>query len=158
VPRQAGSRLSSQTLGAMSTHQFWFRSKLFEIEPGEDQQTNPLCFGRQLSHWLRERLIAQGRSVEDVIPEDWGWCLVVQRKPFLLWVGCVSVHDYSKTKPSDPLPKGSEVVWACTVVAEQSVLGKLFRREDPTPAVDELFKQALSIVESNGSNTLVPQP
>jgi hypothetical protein len=96
----------------MSTHQFWFRSSLFEIEPGEDEETNPLRFGRQLARWLRERLVAEGRAVEEVVPEDWGWCLVVQRKPFLLWVGCVGVHDYAISKPGDQPPCGSEMVWA----------------------------------------------
>jgi len=141
----------------MNTHQFWFRSTLFEIEPGEDVDTNPLCFGRQLARWLRERLVAQGRSVEDVTPEDWGWCLVVQRKPFLLWVGCVSVHDYATTRPTGAVPRGSDVVWACTVVAEQSLLGKL-RGVNPVPAVEELFRQTRGIVEAEGSNAFVPQP
>ena len=141
----------------MSTTQLWFRSTLFEIEPGEDEETNPLCFGRQLARWLRERLVANGRSVEDVIPEDWGWCLIVQRKPFLLWVGCVSVHDYATTKPGDPLPRGSEVVWACTVVAERSLLGKL-RGIKTAPALEALFQQTHGIIEAEASNTFVPQP
>lgn len=141
----------------MSSHQFWFRSLRFEIEPGEDQETNPLCFGRQLAYWLRERLVAQGWSVEEPIPEDWGWCLVVQRKPFMLWVGCVSVHDYTTTKPTEPPPRGSEVVWACTVVAEQSLLGKL-RGINTAPAIEELFQQTRGIVEAEASSRFVSQP
>jgi hypothetical protein len=142
----------------MSSHQFWFRSTRFEIEPGEDEETNPLCFGRQLANWLRERLVEQGRTVEEVLPDDWGWCLVVQRKPFLLWVGCVSVHDYAATKPSDPLPCGSEVVWTCTVVAEQSLLGRLRGGVNTTPAVEALFQETRGIIEAEASNTFVPQP
>ena len=38
----------------MDAHQLWFRSAQFEIEPGEEEETNPLCFGRQLANWLRE--------------------------------------------------------------------------------------------------------
>jgi hypothetical protein len=67
---------------SMSHQQFWFRSTLFEIEPGEDEETNPLCYGRQFSRWLRDRLVSEGRIVEEVIPEDWGWCLVIQRRPY----------------------------------------------------------------------------
>ncbi|WP_457322715.1 hypothetical protein [Roseateles sp. P5_E11] len=141
----------------MTDHQFWFKSTLFEIEPGEDEETNPFCFGRQLSHWLRKRLVSQGRSVEDVIPEDWGWCLVVQRKPFLLWVGCVSVHDYANTQPDARLALGSDVVWACTVVAEATLLGKL-RGVATGSAVNELFQQVHRIVISDPSNSLVGQP
>ena len=47
--------------------QFWFTSSLFDIEQGEDEETNPLCFGRQLSNWLRIKLRAKGYDVEDVI-------------------------------------------------------------------------------------------
>ena len=142
----------------MNPHLLWFRSTLFEIEHGEDEETNPLCFGRQLALWLREQLAARGRPTEEVIPEDWGWCLVVQRKPFLLWVGCVSVHDYATWRSADPLPRGSEVVWACTVAAEKSPLDKLYGRDNSEPAVRALFEQVRSIVESSSSNTLVPQP
>jgi hypothetical protein len=27
--------------------QFWFKSDLFAIEPGEDEETNPLCYMRR---------------------------------------------------------------------------------------------------------------
>ena len=50
--------------------QFWFKSSLFDIEQGEDEETNPLCFGRQLSNWLRIKLREKGYDVEDVIAED----------------------------------------------------------------------------------------
>lgn len=40
--------------------QFWFRSTLFEIEVGEDKETNPLCYGRQLANWLVTALRSDG--------------------------------------------------------------------------------------------------
>lgn len=141
----------------MTQKQFWFRSTLFEIEPGEDEETNPSCYGRQFARWLRDRLVAEGRLVEELIPEDWGWCLLVQRRPYLLWVGCGSIHDYAAAKASDTLPRGNEVVWSCTVVAEKSLFGRL-RGIDPAPDVDALFRHVKAIVERDGSNTLVPQP
>ncbi|MGT2431089.1 hypothetical protein ACU4GI_15465 [Cupriavidus basilensis] len=141
----------------MSQQQFWFRSTLFEIEPGEDEETNPFCYGRQLSRWLRDRLVIDGRIVEEAIPEDWGWCIVVQRKPHLLWVGCGCVHGFAANQPSASVPRGSEVVWSCMVVAEQSLFGKL-RGNNTTPSVDALFKQVKKIVERESSNALVSQP
>lgn len=39
-----------------------FTSDLFQIEPGEDEQTNPYRFGKQLSHWLADKLSADGLS------------------------------------------------------------------------------------------------
>jgi len=142
----------------MTPHQLWFRSTLFEIEPGEDEETNPYCYGRQLSRWLRERLAADGLSIEEVIPEDWGWCLVVQRKPYLLWVGCGCVQDFDMEQPSDAVPLGRDVVWTCMVVAEQSLFGKLLGGRNTTQSVDALFLQVKRVIESDASNTLVSEP
>jgi len=61
-----------------------FTSDLFEIEPGEDEQINPRRYGRQLASWLKAGLESRGYSVEPVIAEDWGRCLMCSRDPFLL--------------------------------------------------------------------------
>ncbi|PLP97683.1 hypothetical protein [Cupriavidus pauculus] len=142
----------------MSPQQLWFRSTLFEIEPGEDKETNPYCYGRQFSRWLHDRLATEGRMIEEIVPEDWGWCLVVQRKPYLLWVGCGSVHDFDTKQSSDAVPVGSDVVWSCMVVAEQSLFGKLLRGNNTVSGVDALFRQVKHIVERDASNTLVSEP
>jgi hypothetical protein len=87
---------------------YWFTSSLFEIEPGEDKETNPGCYGRQLAVWLRKQLQERGHTVEPIINEDWGRCLMCSRDPFLLWVGCGNmdpkpfgdaVHDFLRLDP-----------------------------------------------------------
>lgn len=35
---------------------YWFKSTLFEIEPGEDGDINPGIYGRQLAVWLKDKL------------------------------------------------------------------------------------------------------
>ena len=40
----------------MKPEGYWFKSSKFEIEPGEDDEINPLIFGRQLARWLKKRL------------------------------------------------------------------------------------------------------
>jgi len=142
----------------MKKTQLWFQSTAFEIEPGEDEETNPLCYGKQFAQWLRNRLVESGYSVEEVIPEDWGWCVVVQRKPFMLWIGCVNMHDYAATKPTDPVPKGRDVVWTCHVVAEKSWLSSLFRQIDTSPAVDALFGEVRKLIEADERNKIVEEP
>ena len=67
---------------------YWFTSSLFKIEPGEDEEINPGCYGRQLAVWLKKQLEERGYSVEPIINEDWGRCLMCSRDPFMLWVGC----------------------------------------------------------------------
>jgi hypothetical protein len=60
----------------LKKHQIWFRSNSFEIEVGEDKETNPLFYGRQLARWLESALQGEGVIVEKVFPEDWGWCVI----------------------------------------------------------------------------------
>lgn len=138
--------------------QLWLRSTLFEVEEGEDDQTNPLCFGRQLAHWLRERLIDHGRAVEEPIAEDWGWCLVVRRKPGMLWVGCANIHDHSRWPAGGPLPPGHEICWSCFVVAEQTLLGRSTSGSSTEPAHVELFELVTHVVKAGPANTLVEEP
>src|SRR5438105_2089850 len=130
----------------MSRPQYWFRSTLFEIEPGEEDETNPLCYGRQLANWLRRKLIAKGYGVEEVFGEDWGWCVVCARKPFMLWVGCVNVHDYAKSRPEDPPPSGKDVTWTCIVEAELPIFSRLFKRMETGPAVQKLYAEVGTIL------------
>jgi hypothetical protein len=63
---------------------YWFKSTLFEIEPGEDKEINPRMYGRQLSVWLKAQLELHGYFVEPIIKEDWGRCLMCSRQPFSL--------------------------------------------------------------------------
>jgi len=142
----------------MIRHHLWFKTDKFEIVPGEDDETNPLCFGKQLAEWLRIKLISCGYEVEPVIPEDWGWCVMCSRKPFMLFVGCVSMHDYAVSKPSDPIPKGNDVVWTCTVFAEQSLLGRIFKRIDTAEAVEKLFSQIHIALSSEPDITFIDEP
>lgn len=44
----------------MSPKQLWLKSALFEIEPGEDEATNPGCYGKQLASWLHSKLVEKG--------------------------------------------------------------------------------------------------
>ena len=61
-----------------------FRSDLFVVDPREDEETNPFCYGRSLSEWVREKFRELGYEPEPVIPEDWGWCVMLKRQPFML--------------------------------------------------------------------------
>ncbi|WP_051309711.1 hypothetical protein [Desulfogranum japonicum] len=141
----------------MIQKQLWFKTDLFDIEPEEDQETNPLCFGRQLANWVKIRLDEESVGRAEIIPEDWGWCVVVQRKPYLLWVGCVSVHDYEKSASNDRLPQGQDIVWTCIVAAEPSFLRRLLGA-DTKVAVESLYKKLKQILVAEPAIVFVPQP
>ena len=138
--------------------QFWFRTPLFEVEPGEDEQTNPHCYGRQLANWLRAKLVERGYSVEEVIPEDWGWCVMCTRKPFMLWVGCVSVDDDAEFRPDDPPPLGKDITWSCMVTAEPPFLRGLLGRFDPEPALGKLSRDVEHILKADAAIQLTEEP
>src|SRR4051812_18127049 len=95
-----------------------FRSDLFQIDPKEDEDTNPFCYGKALAEWVRSKFEERGYKPEPVVPEDWGWCVVLKREPFLLWVACGNDRSefYDRVTPeqkSSFVPDGREVTWSC---------------------------------------------
>jgi len=141
----------------MTDHQLWFTSPLYRIEPGEDAATNPGCYGKHLAGWLADQLAADGRDVEPLIPEDWGWCVMVQREPFVLWVGVSNVRDEASTDHGT-VPRGHEVVWSCFVTAELPLLRRLWRRPDTAAATQALFDRVRALIGSEVSNQLCDAP
>jgi hypothetical protein len=85
----------------MNPEGYWFKSSKFEIELGEDADINPRIYGRQLAVCLKARLEQNGYAVENIINEDWGRCLMCQRDPFMLWVGCGNMSDHRTAKPAE---------------------------------------------------------
>jgi hypothetical protein len=135
--------------------QFWFRSDLFDIEPGEDQQTNPSFYGKQLAHWVFTRLGERGYTPEAAAPEDWGWCVMCLREPFLLWVGCANVDN----PDNDAAPaSGRDVIWSCFVAAEKPFFSNPFKKLDAGPAVSRLGQEVESMLRSEPRITLTEEP
>jgi len=132
---------------------FWFTSPRFAIEPGEDENTNEGIYGRQLAAWLASGLEAAGYAVEPVIAEDFGYCVMLQRVPFLLWVGCGSVDDESVDDALDGQP-----LWHCFAVAEVPVLKRLFGRPDTAPALAKLDAALRRLLASEPTIRLIPAP
>lgn len=137
---------------------YWFKSNLFEVEPGEDEETNPRCYGRQPANWLKEKFQSLGYAVEDVIPEDWGWCVMCSREPYMLWIGCRNLVDYDTATPEDPPPTKEELLWNCGVVAEVSFYKRLFKKIDTQPGLQKLDNELKEILESEEGIQLVESP
>jgi hypothetical protein len=136
---------------------YWFKSSKFEIEPGEDEEINPRMYGRQLARWLKQRLGENGYSVEDIINEDWGRCLMCSRDPFMLWVGCGNVTDYETAQPGDGPPAKDDVIWHCFATAEVFFWKRLFRRIETQPAVSKLYTDLGEILSAEPEITLVQE-
>lgn len=137
---------------------YWFTSDLFAIEPGEDEETNPGMYGKQLAAWVRRKLLEAGYSPEDVIPEDFGWLVLCSRDPYSLGVVCVSFIDYETAQPEDPPPAFDEVKWCCGVFVEVPFFKRLFRKVDTADGVQKLGSQLHSILSSEPRITLIDAP
>jgi len=117
-----------------SSSQIWVRTSFFHIEQGEDELTNPGRYGRAFSHWLAEQLKTRGEEVQEVLPEDWGWCVMLARKPYMLWVGCGNRNGVTDE-------------WGAFVTAEPSLLQKLFSRTDSESTVNRIHKTLNEIMQ-----------
>lgn len=138
---------------------YWFKSTLFEIEPGEDDDINPGIFGRQLAVWLKAKLQGQGYVVEDIINEDWGRCLMCQRRPFWLWVGVGNIQDGPLEGPQlQSIPAKEDVVWHCFVTTELAFFMHLVGKGGKVVAARERLDATVrGILESEPAIELVPE-
>jgi hypothetical protein len=136
----------------------WFKSSLFDVEPGEDEETNPRMYGRQLSNWLRNKFIELGYEVDEVIPEDWGWCVMCQWKPYQLFIGCRNHIDYENEEMEGPIPNKEDILWSCTVHSEKPFFKRLFKKIDTTDGVSKLNNELLNILNSEPEITIVNEP
>lgn len=127
-----------------------FQSSAFEVEPGEDLETNPRRYGRQVANWLRKEFIGLGYDVEDVIAEDWGWCVMCQRQPFSLWIGCGNVEDVIDVSPDDPPPAPERLIWQVFPAVDVPVSKKLFgSRPETATGLDRLDRELESVLNGH---------
>ena len=110
-----------------------FSSSRFQVQPGEDAETNPGIYGRALAEWVATRLDGRGVSVLGMRAEDFGRCIVIQRWPFRLWVACASLD-------------GNAGRWQMFIALEQNPIWKLFTRVDPEPDLRQLREQFHAVV------------
>lgn len=137
---------------------YYFKSTLFEIEPGEDEEINPRMYGRQLAQWLKSQLEQRGYDIEPIIAEDWGRCLMCSRDPFMLWVGCGNMVDYDTAQPGDPPPPQESLIWHCFPMAEVPFWKRLLKKPDTADSVARLDADLHSILSGEPGITLVALP
>ncbi|WP_462159523.1 hypothetical protein [Pseudoalteromonas sp. GB56] len=143
---------------------YWFTSDLFTIHKGEDSDTNPHCFGKELSEWLRAKFSALGYEVEEVIPEDWGWCVMCKRDDYLLWVGCASMCEQAEEYETENLPLGKDVTWHVFPVVEvpffyfKSFIRQFLGQLDTTKPLDKIDKELEHILVTEPRIKLCEEP
>lgn len=127
---------------------FCFTSTLFEIEQDEGVQLNPGRYGRQLALWLGARFEERGYA-PDIIAEDWGYCVMLSRDPFLLWVGCGNVEE------TGIAPSKDVIVWHCFAATEASLLQKIFRKPQMHGALQKLHADLRAVLDEEPAIALI---
>ena len=142
---------------------YWFRSNLFQIHKGEDEETNPGCYGKELGKWLCKKLENLGYNKVELIPEDWGWCIMCSHSDYMLWVGCSSMQT-DETYDSGKLLRTKNIVWHVFPVVEvpvsyfKSWVKKLLGKLDIDQPLNKLNNESLQILKSEPSIEMCEEP
>ncbi len=145
-------------------HDFWFTSTLFTITSDEGKETNPGCYGKELGSWLCKKLQVKGYSQAELIPEDWGWCVICSNDTFFLWVGCgaVTEQDFenSMLAPSKP----EEIIWHVFSSVEvpffriATLAKKLVGKLNTQKGLEKLHQEIEEILKEEPQISLCEQP
>ncbi|MEH6491357.1 hypothetical protein [Halopseudomonas sp.] len=140
----------------MELERIFIKTDLFEIDPKEDEETNPFVYGKQFSEWLRSKFIDLGYDVEAVIPEDWGWCVMCKREPYWLWVGCSSIMENEHEEGY--VPSKEEITWHCFATAEVPFLKRIFKKIDTREGLAKIQAELMSIINEEPRFKVVQEP
>lgn len=114
---------------------YFITTDFFRIEPGEDNETNPGRYGKAFANWIAARLIDAGERIEGVIPEDFGWCVMLRNAQYRTWVGCGNRGESTRE-------------WGAYIAAEPSLIQRVFERIDARPEVARLTAVLQNILRS----------
>ena len=110
-----------------------FTSTAFDVVAGEDEETNPGIYGRSLATWLAAQL---GAPEDEVIAEDFGWCVPVKSPKHRVYVACSSEDD-SKDR------------WRVFVFAEGGLISRLAGSDTRAAEVASVFARVKQMLEAN---------
>jgi hypothetical protein len=131
----------------------FFRSTLFCLEPGEEEEINPGRYGRHLANWLRDQLSRLGYTEAKVDQEDWGRRIVVFTQPYEVSIGCGNMDDEPEDD-YDPYASPERITWHCFVEGKPPLLNRLFGKSN-TPLVDEVEAKLRTLLERTPGITMV---
>ena len=130
-----------------------FKSAYFKVLPFEDDEINPGVLGKSLSSWVAGELKGTEFEIQEEIKEDFGYCLMIKRKPYWLWVGCSGSSNYDYPEGGLTAEIAGEfpiesIEWNVWVTAEMGFFSKLFGddRKQETKALESLLLSKLSEV------------
>ena len=114
-----------------------FITEFFKIHENEEKLTNPGIYGQECANWLKTKLEEKGYKITDIFPEDWGWCLIIHRKPFFLCIAC-NGEKYN-----------NQVIWSCYISVQKPFFKIFLSNEKIKEKVKTLQHDLLEIIEKN---------
>ena len=148
--------------------QFFFRSEMFRVDLGEDEESNPFCYGRQLGRWLQARFAERGYAPEEVFAEDWGWCVMLNRENGRLWLACgnnrAAFYDkVTQEQKASFIPEPGSITWTAFVGTDPPMWSlRLGKRRKAIKRLSRAAEQASAVLEnilrSENGIVLVSEP
>lgn len=132
---------------------FNFTSSAFKVIPSEDKNINPGVLGKALSEWIANQLNHSKYEISEVLEEDFGYCLMVKRDPYWLWIGCAGFSDFQypenglseKVAARFPL---ETIEWSVWVTTERGWLSRLFNKDNRDAEAKELEAMIVKKLEA----------
>jgi hypothetical protein len=117
---------------------------LFKVYPYEDDNLNPGILGKSLADWVQNVLKGSQYQITEFIEEDFGYCFLVKRKPYWLWVGCCghSTFNFPENGLSEDIANSfplDTIEWYLWVSTEMGWISKLLCRDKRKVESLELF-------------------
>ena len=91
-------------------NRYCFISNNFNIEANEDNYTNPGIYGKNFAKWLANKLSSLSYKIDDIFPEDWGWCILLENGKLIACNG-----EYYNNK----------IIWSCFCDDENKEIYKI---------------------------------
>jgi hypothetical protein len=134
-------------------HSFTFKSPELGVIPGEDEETNPLRYGKFVANWISDRLNTVGFNTA-VNPEDWGWRIDCLSEPYPIWIGCGNMEE-EDGQGNFKEPDINNLTLQCFVSADKPFFKSLFKKLDATEQIIQVAIALKKLIENTDHVTMV---
>ena len=104
---------------------YWFKSRRFEVEPGEDED-QPASLRASAGQLAAPALSRARLPCRDRHSRGLGLVRDVAARSLWLFVACVNLRDYEYAKRKDPPPPKERLLWNVVPMAQTPFLKYLF--------------------------------
>ena len=119
-------------------NRFCFQSSKFKPVPNEEKYTNPGIYGKECAEWLANELKNIGYTIKEIVPEDWGWCIILDGfDTYSYWIGCNGEYY------------DDHLIWSCFVSVDEPFFKNPFKTYNKNDVVKSIEADVLKILNEN---------